>query len=107
MRLDGEADRQLVFTAARRFCPAVLTSPRAATTPDTVLTPGCVTRSLTDVLSLESDELSELVWAWYWPCARRGIVRTVSVGCGKNAPMQSRCDAVIAADRDADWEAPD
>ena len=67
--LDGEADRQLVFTAARRFCPAVLTSPKAATTPDTVLTPGCVTRSLTDVLSLESAELSELVWAWYWPCA--------------------------------------
>ncbi len=40
--LDGEADRQLVFTAARKFCPAVLTSPSAATTP---------------------------VWAWYWPCA--------------------------------------
>ena len=67
--LDGEADRQLVFTAARRFCPAVLTSPRAATTPDTVLAPGCAARSLTDALSLESAELSELVWAWYWPCA--------------------------------------
>ena len=58
-----------MFTAARRFCPAVLASPRAATTPDTVLTPGCVTRSLTDVLSWESAELSELVWSWYWPCA--------------------------------------
>ena len=31
---DGEADRQLVFTAARRFCPAVVTPPMAATTPD-------------------------------------------------------------------------
>ncbi len=66
---DGEADRQLVFIAAKRFCPAVLTSPRAATTPDAVLAPGCPARSLTDVLSLESAELSELVWAWYWLCA--------------------------------------
>jgi hypothetical protein len=66
---DGEADRQLVFTAARRFCPAVLTSPRAATAPDTVLAPGCAARLLTDVLSLDSAEVIELVWAWYWPCA--------------------------------------
>ena len=66
---DGEADRQLVFTAAKRFCPAVFTSPRAATTPETVLAPGCAARSLTDVLSVESAELSELVWAWYWLCA--------------------------------------
>ena len=72
---DGEADRQLVFTAARRSCPAVLTPPRAATTPDTVLALGCAARSLTDVLSLESAELSELVWAWYWP---RASVTSVS-----------------------------
>ena len=58
----------------RRFCPAVLTSPRAATTLDTVLTPECVTRSLTDVLSVESAELSELVWAW------DSAVRTVHEG---------------------------
>jgi hypothetical protein len=60
---DGEAERQLVFTAARRFCPAVLTAPRAATTPDTELALGCAARSLTDVLSLPSAELSALVWA--------------------------------------------
>ncbi len=75
---DGEADRQLVFTAAKRSCPAVLTSPRAATTPDTVLAPGCAARSLTDVLSLESAELSELAWAWYWLCASfTNVVRAV------------------------------
>ena len=66
---DGEADRQLGFTAARRFCPAVVTPPMAATTPDTVLALGCAARSLTDVLSVASAELSALVCAWYWPCA--------------------------------------
>jgi hypothetical protein len=66
---DGEADRQLVFTAARRFCPAVVTPPMAATTPDTVLALGCAARSLTDVLSVASAELSALVCAWYWPRA--------------------------------------
>lgn len=66
---DGEADRQLVFTAARRFCPAVVTPPMAATTPDTVLASRCAARSLTDVLSLVSAEVSALVWAWYWPRA--------------------------------------
>ncbi len=75
---DGEADRQLVFTAAKRFCPAVLTSPRAVTTPDIVLAPGCAARSLADVLSLESAELSELVRAWYWLCASfTNVVRAV------------------------------
>jgi hypothetical protein len=75
---DGEADRQLVFTAAKRFCPAVFTSPRAATTPEAVLAPGCAARSLTDVLSVESAELSELVWAWYWLCAPfTNVVRAV------------------------------
>ncbi len=75
---DGEADRQLVFTAAKRFCPAVLTSPRAATTPDTVLAPRCAARSLADDLSLESAELSEPVWAWYWLCASfTNVVRAV------------------------------
>lgn len=67
--LDGEADGQLVFTAARRSCAAVLTPPRAVATPDNVLALGCAARSLTDVLSLERAELSELVWAWYWPRA--------------------------------------
>ena len=52
-----------MLTAARRFCAAVLASPRAATTPEAVLTPGCAARLLADVLSLSSAELSELVWA--------------------------------------------
>src|SRR5439155_11533777 len=34
---DEEAEGQSVFTTARRFCAAVLTWPRAATTADTVL----------------------------------------------------------------------
>jgi len=52
-----------VFTAARRFCPAVVTPPMAATTPDTVLALGLAARALTAVLNVESAELSELVWA--------------------------------------------
>ena len=58
-----EAAGQRVFTAARRFCAAVLTSPRAATAPDTVLTPGFAARLLAAVLSLASAEFSALVWA--------------------------------------------
>lgn len=67
--LDGEGEGQLGFTAARRFCPAVLTPLTAVTTPDTVLTPGWEARSLTDVLRVDSAELSALVWACHWPCA--------------------------------------
>ena|SRR6516165_1823472 len=58
---DGEADGQLVFTAARRFCAAVVTPPRAVTTPDTVLVPGLAARLPIAVLSLASAELSALV----------------------------------------------
>ena len=50
-----------MFTAARRFCPAVLTLPRADTTPDTVLTPGLARRLLAAVLSEFSAVLSALV----------------------------------------------
>jgi len=66
---DEDAAGQSVFTAARRFCAAVLTWPREDTTPDTVLTPGLVPRLLTDVLSVSSAELSALVCACHWPCA--------------------------------------
>lgn len=41
----------------------------AVTTPDTVLAPGWAARSLTDVLRVDSAELSALVWACHWPCA--------------------------------------
>lgn len=67
--LDGDGEGQLGFTAARRFCPAVMTPLTAVTTPDTVLTPGWAARSLTDVLRVDSAELSALVWACHWPCA--------------------------------------
>jgi hypothetical protein len=67
--LDGDGEEQLGFTAARRFCPAVLTPLTAVTTPDTVLALGWAARSLTDVLRLDSAELSALVWACHWPCA--------------------------------------
>jgi hypothetical protein len=67
--LDGDGEGQLGFTAVRRFCPAALTPLTAVTTPDTVLTPGWEARSLTDVLRLDSAELSALVWACHWPCA--------------------------------------
>ena len=66
---DEDAEGQSVFTAARRLCAAVLTWPRALTTPDTVLTPGLAARLLTDVLSVSSAELSALVCACHWPCA--------------------------------------
>jgi hypothetical protein len=62
----GEADGQRVFTAARRFCAAVLTSPREANAPDTVLVLGLAARLLAAVLSLASAEFSELVWACHW-----------------------------------------
>jgi len=67
--LDGDGEGQLGFTAAKRFCPAVVTPLTAITTPDTVLAPGWAARSLTDVLRLDSAELSALVWACHWPCA--------------------------------------
>jgi len=67
--LDGDGEGQLGFTAARRFCPAVLTPLTAVTTPDTVLAPGWEAKSLTDVLRVDSAELSALVWACHWPCA--------------------------------------
>jgi hypothetical protein len=47
----------------------VMTPLTAITTPDTVLAPGWAARSLTDVLRLDSAELSALVWACHWPCA--------------------------------------
>ena len=47
---DGDAEGQRVFTAASRFCPAVLTAPSAVTTPDTVLLLGFAARLLTAVL---------------------------------------------------------
>lgn len=67
--LDGDGEGQLGFTAARRSCPAVMTPLTAVTTPDTVLAPGWAARSLTDVLRVDSAELSALVWACHWPCA--------------------------------------
>ena len=53
-----------MFTAARRLWAAVLTWPRADTTPDTVLTPGLAPRLLTAVLSVSSAALSALVCVW-------------------------------------------
>ena len=47
----------------------MMTPLTAITTPDTVLAPGWAARSLTDVLRLDSAELSALVWACHWPCA--------------------------------------
>lgn len=58
---DGDAEGQSVFTAASRFCAAVLTWPRAVTTPVTVLTPGLAPRLLTAVLSVSRAALSALV----------------------------------------------
>ena len=60
---DAEAEGQLVFSAARRFCPAVVTPLIAVTAPDTVLAPGCAARSLAAVPSLDKAVLSALVWA--------------------------------------------
>jgi hypothetical protein len=60
---DEDAEGQSVFTAASRFWAAVLTLPRADTTPDTVLTPGLAPRLLTAVLSVSRAALSALVWA--------------------------------------------
>jgi DNA-binding CsgD family transcriptional regulator len=60
---DGDAEGQSVFTAASRFWAAVLTWPRADTTPDTVLTPGLAPRLLTAVLSVSRAALIALVWA--------------------------------------------
>ena len=61
---DEDAEGQSVFTAARRLWAAVLTWPRADTTPDTVLTPGLAPRLLTAVLSVSSAALSALVCVW-------------------------------------------
>lgn len=47
----------------------MMTPLTAVTTPDTVLAPGWAARSLTDVLRVDSAELSALVWACHWPCA--------------------------------------
>jgi len=66
---EEDAEGQSVFTAARRLCAAVLTWPRALTTPDTVLTPGLAPRLLTAVLSVSSAALSALVCVWNWPRA--------------------------------------
>src|SRR6516162_2575706 len=74
---DGDAEGQSVFTAARSFCPAVLTSPRADTTPDTELTPGLARRLPAAVLSVFSALLSALVWAWNRPWA---LVTSVARG---------------------------
>jgi hypothetical protein len=52
-----------VFSAARRFCPAVVTPLIAVTAPDTVLAPGCAARSLAAVPRLDKAVLSALVWA--------------------------------------------
>ena len=60
---DEAAEGQSVFTAASRFCAAVLTWPRADTTPDTVLTPGLAPRLLTAVFSVSRAALSALLWA--------------------------------------------
>ena len=75
---DGDAEGQSVFTAARKFCPAVLTWPRADTAPDTVLTPGLARRLLTAVPSVFSEALSALVWVCHRPCALlTSVVRAV------------------------------
>jgi hypothetical protein len=66
---DGDAEGQRVFTAPKRFCAAVVTPPRAATTPDTALALGFAARLLTAVLRLASAAFRELVCACHWPCA--------------------------------------
>jgi hypothetical protein len=66
---DGDAEGQRVFTAARRLCAAVLTSPSAVTTLDTALALGCAARLPTAVLRVPRADVSALVWACHWPRA--------------------------------------
>ena len=56
-----------MLTAASRFCPAVLTSPIAVTTPDTALVLKFEARVLTAVWSSPSADFSALTWACHWP----------------------------------------
>ena len=85
-----------MFTAASRFCAAVLTWPRADTTPDTVLTPGLAPRLLTAVLSVSSVVLSALVCVWNWPCASvtSGSLLILARVCGMPGSSVVMCSGV-------------